>query len=253
MRESRKEIERHFFDKTFELESRRSVSKFYRVVQSSRDYYKEYLIRNCRNKEVIEYGCGKGSYAFILADHALKVVGIDISEVAIKIAKAKAKEDNLDNIVFLNQDAEAMKFENSSYDVIFGTGILHHLHLDKAMSEIVRVLRPEGRAIFIEPLGHNPLINLFRKLTPQLRTEDEHPLTNDDLKFIEEFFYQKSHKFYHLFSLLAVPFRKYRMFPLFLKLLDNLDDKIFKWLPFSKLMAWQVVIILEKPKKLLFR
>jgi hypothetical protein len=49
--------------------------------------------------------------------------------------------------------------------------------LSLACSEIARVLRPGGPAIFVEPLGHNPLINAYRKRTPALRTVDEHPPT----------------------------------------------------------------------------
>ena len=215
--------------------------------------YKNFLIDYCTGKDVIEYGCGIGSYAFMLAKHSSKIVGIDISEVAIKLATTKAKEDNLENIIFLNQDAEAMTFEDSSYDVIIGTGILHHLNLNKAMTEITRVLKPDGKAIFIEPLGHNPLINLFRALTPRFRTEDEHPLSKSDLHFFRELFHTSNYRFFHIFSLLAVPFRNTRIFPSFLKILDSLDDKLFKWIPFSKLMAWQVVIILEKPNKSRFK
>jgi ubiquinone/menaquinone biosynthesis C-methylase UbiE len=63
-------------------------------------------------------------------------------------------------------NAEATTFPDNSFDLICGSSILHHLNLDKACAEIRRILRPDGGAVFIEPLGHNPLINMFRKLTP---------------------------------------------------------------------------------------
>lgn len=249
MNESRKVHEKQFFDKTFETEGRKPVQKFYRVIQSSRKYYENYLFTHSKNKDVIEYGCGKGTYAFLLAKHGARVTGIDISEVAIKMANAQAEEQGVKNIEFLEQDAEAMEFDDNSIDLIFGTSILHHLHLNKAMNEISRVVKPEGKAVFIEPLGHNPLINLYRKLTPQYRTEDEHPLTMKDLKFIKGFFNLTYFRFFHLFSLLAVPFRNTKIFSSLLKIFDNLDAKLFKWLPFLRPMAWQVVIVVENPKK----
>jgi ubiquinone/menaquinone biosynthesis C-methylase UbiE len=46
-------------------------------------------------------------------------------------------------------DAEALPFEDESFDLIFGHAVLHHLpHLDRAFAEIHRVLRPGGRIVF---------------------------------------------------------------------------------------------------------
>ena len=41
--------------------------------------------------------------------------------------------------------------------------------------------------IFIEPLGTNPLINLYRKFTPTSRSDDEHPLTFEDIKYFKSY------------------------------------------------------------------
>ena len=38
-------------------------------------------------------------------------------------------------------------------------------------------MKPSAGALFIEPLGHNPVINLYRRRTPEQRTVDEHPLS----------------------------------------------------------------------------
>jgi len=59
---------------------------------------------------------------------------------------------------------------------VCGSGTLHHLYIDAAFKELVRVLKPNGCVVFFEPLGHNFLINLYRKLTPSMHSEDEHPL-----------------------------------------------------------------------------
>ncbi len=249
MKEIVKEEQKEFFDKAYESGVRKTVSKFYTVVKSSRDYYQKLLLSSCRDKSVLEYGCGTGSYAFSLAKHGAKVIGIDISETAIRLARERANQMGLRNVQFLVMDAEAMEFENNSFDMVCGTGILHHLHLHKALRELVRVLNPAGKAIFIEPMGHNPLINLYRKLTPQFRVKDEHPLTVKDLSLMKEFFHRVNWEFFHLFSLLAVPFRNTKMFPSLLKILDNFDRKLFRWLPYMGLLAWQAVIILEKPNK----
>ena len=83
--------------------------------------------------------------------------------MAVEKARKKAEHDTVTGVSFLVMDAESMKFEDKTFDVVYGSGILHHLNIDKAYRELARVLKPDGVAIFIEPLGHNPLINLYRK------------------------------------------------------------------------------------------
>ena len=46
------------------------------------------------------------------------------------------------------------------------------------------MLRPGGRALFLEPLLDNPLLKVFRRLTPSARTDDERPLSASDLRRI---------------------------------------------------------------------
>lgn len=249
MNEINKEQEKQFW--THGFEDRRSVDGFYKISQSSYQYYENFLLANCPNQKVLEYGCGTGSYAFLLAKRGAKVTGIDICKEAIDLAQKEASENGFKNITFLVMDAEAMQFENNSFDFICGTGILHHLNLQNSIAELSRVLKSDGKAIFFEPMGHNPAINLFRKLTPHLRTKDEHPLTCKDLELMKQFFNQVNCNFFHLFSLLAIPFRNTKIFATLVKALDNFDKKLFKLFPILRKMAWQVVIVLEKPKKVL--
>lgn len=74
-------------------------------------------------------------------------------------------------------DAHDLKFDDESFDLIIGFGILHHLEAELALSEIHRVLKPGGRVLLQEPLADNPLLRLFRILTPGARTEDEEPFS----------------------------------------------------------------------------
>lgn len=249
MREAGKESEKQYFDWAFGLQARKPVSKFYSVVRSSREYYENFLLSHSRKKKVLEYGCGTGSYAFFLAKQGAEVTGIDISPVAIDKAKARIQEERAGDIRFLVMDGETMQFEDCSFDLVCGTGILHHLRLGEALKELARVLKPEGKAIFIEPMAHNPAINVFRRLTPRFRSTGEHALRAKDLEFMKEFFHQANYDFFHFFSLLAVPFRNSRGFSSLLRRLDAFDRKLFQSVPFLRLLAWQVVIILEKPKK----
>lgn len=116
-----------------------------------------------------------------------------------------------------------------------------------------RVLKPGGKGIFIEPLGHNPAINLFRAMTPALRTPDEHPLLMKDLKLAKCYFQKVETEFFHLLSLLAILFRNTRGFHRLVRVLDKVDAMIFKFLPIAKLMAWTVAITVSQPKKVRFK
>ncbi len=250
MDETQKEQEKNFFDYSYEAEARKSVSKLYGVENSSGKYYENILLANCSKKKILEYGCGTGSYAFTLSKYGTEVIGIDISEVAIKMSKEKAQNENLKNVDFFIMDAEAMHFENRSFDLVCGSGILHHLNIEKASSELNRVLNSNGKAIFIEPMGYNPFINLFRKLTPHIRTKDEHPLILRDIHIMEKYFNKVECKYFNFFSLFTLPFRNLRFYSSLKRTFDKLDEYLFKKIPFMKFLAWQIVVVLEKPNLL---
>jgi ubiquinone/menaquinone biosynthesis C-methylase UbiE len=61
-------------------------------------------------------------------------------------------------------DAEKLEFSDGAFDIVYESGVLHHLNFSKAYSEIARVLNPRGEAICIEALRHNPIIQYYRRL-----------------------------------------------------------------------------------------
>jgi ubiquinone/menaquinone biosynthesis C-methylase UbiE len=244
-----KQKEKDYHNKAFSEGTRKKLDKYYLSAKRSSAFYQHCLSSHCKGKSVLEYGCGPGSQAFLLAKHAAKVIGIDISEVAIEQATKQAKNEELTNLSFFVVDAESLDFANGSFDLICGSAILHHLNLNKAFAEIVRTLRPDGIAVFFEALGHNPMINLYRKLTPRLRTEDEHPLLMRDLKTAGLYFGKVETHYFHLFSIAAVPFHRLAVFRILLNILDGFDRLVFKLLPFTKKYAWITVMVLSQPKK----
>ncbi len=251
MATDRYDRERDFHNHVF-VEGRdrreRAVSGFYSV-SSSFVYYRHKLLELSRGGRVLEYGCGPGSMAFDLARQGSIVTGIDISNVAIELARSKARTEAIKDLEFLEMNAEELTFEDHYFDVICGSAILHHLDLDRAYSVLARTLRPEGKALFIEPLGHNPFINLYRKLTPHLRTPDEHPLVMKDLKLAKRHFGGVQLKFFQLQTFLAVPFRNSRFIRPLRRTLDAMDQALFRILPPVRKYAWQVVIELSEPRR----
>ena len=248
MTNSRLKREALFFDQHFSDNSRAlQTRKFYSVNTAACRHFKALIEQNCTGQKVLEYGCGKGKYALTMARYGADVVGIDISIKGVRQARTLASEEGLeDKLTFEVMNAKRLEFPDNHFDIVFGNSILHHLNLDNACQELIRVLKPEGRAVFREPLGHNLLINLYRKLTPKMRTEDEHPLLASDLETLEGYFHEARFDYYAFCTLLAVPFRA---LPGFKRLLSVLEffDRILLSLPLIKRQAWLVVIQLNRP------
>jgi ubiquinone/menaquinone biosynthesis C-methylase UbiE len=158
-------------------------------------------------KDVLDYGCGPGYLAkHLIEEGAKSVTGIDVSDAEIERARERVQEEGVaDKCRFLVEDAHHMSFPDDSFDVIVGDSILHHLELRQALLEIRRVLRPGGRAVFLEPLWHNPLLRLGRALTPSARTPDEHPLTVADWELCAEIFPEFEHEERELFTIPLMP------------------------------------------------
>ena len=246
---TRIEREKQFHDDRYSDDRREEqVGKFYSITGSITRAYKEKILAHSDRAKVIEYGCGTGSYSSTIAQaDAELVTGIDISPVAIELAREKAAQQNLgDKIEFKIMNAENLEFAESSYDLICGSGILHHLDLNLATESIVRTLKPDGKAIFIEPLGHNLLINLYRRLTPDIRSQDEHPLLSQDLKAIASHFTHCKIRYFYLASLAASFIAQKPGFKMLLGFCQSLDAILLK-LPGIKQQAWMVLIELEQP------
>lgn len=124
---------------------------------------------------------------------------------------ARAEELGLgDSIDFRVGNCEALSLPDAAVDVVAGTGVLHHVDLDAAYPEIARILRRGGQAMFIEPLGHHPLLKLYRARTPEQRTPDEHPLVMEDFDLARWWFERLDLQFFTLASIATLPFARLR-------------------------------------------
>ena len=244
MSEERYIRERQFFDSESSENARTHITKYYKVLDSRDKFYEDLVVSHSSGGRVLEYGCGGGKWACLLAEKgASEVVAIDLSETRIEQARETARLKRLSEVDFQVGNAEALDFDDDAFDVVCGTAILHHLDLHKAFSEIARTLRPNGIAVFMEPLAHNPLINLYRRLTPRLRTDDEQPLRIEDIQLARSYFGTVEVHFFSLLSLLAAPFSNTRHFESLLGTLDATDRFLFRQVPFSRRYAWYCVMV----------
>ena len=107
-----------------------------------------------RPQEVLDVATGTGDFA-LLACRMLRpqsLVGTDISEGMMQVARHKAREAGLDDrIRFRREDCEALTFSDASFDAVtVAFGIRNFEHLDRGLREMCRVLRPGGHLVILE-------------------------------------------------------------------------------------------------------
>jgi len=237
--------EKEFHNKLQSKSKSRFENIFYKALYNMYEDFSIYASEKAKNKIVLDYGCGVGNATTkIAALNPSKLFGIDISEVSINKAIKIAKSSNL-LIEYSVDNCEKTKFKTETFDLVFGSGILHHLNLKKSVSEINRILKNNGEMVFLEPLGTNPLINFYRKLTPKSRSVDEHPFLKKDFDFINSLFNQVTVKYYGFFTLVFFFFYKNPKKSLIFRIISKLDNYFFR-IKFFKNLAWSVMIIAKK-------
>tara|TARA_B100001250_G_scaffold408066_1_gene429841 strand:+ start:537 stop:1280 length:744 start_codon:yes stop_codon:yes gene_type:complete len=237
--------EKNFHNKLQSQKKGRFENIFYKAIYNINEDFFSYLEHQAKDSEILDYGCGTGSFIEkVIKYNPKKITGIDISELSINKAKKKAEELKI-NANYKVDNCEKTTFDNNSFDIVYGTGILHHLKIDKCLDEIYRILKSNGNLLFVEPLGTNPIINLYRKLTPNSRSKDEHPLMNKDFKYINKKFIDTKIQYYGFLTLIFFPlYRSPNRSKLF-KLLVTWDKYLFKF-KFFQLFAWSVLITAKK-------
>lgn len=234
-----------------EFETKYSNKKFYSITRKGKNDVIKWLQTNCQAKVALDYCCGLGGMTLELAKHGAYAYGIDISAEEIKTATKNALDNGYaEQTEFLVMDAENLEFDDNFFDIIVCSGVLHHLDLDIAYSELSRVLKSDGKIICMEALGYNPVINLYRRMTPHLRTdwEKDHILTLREVNNGKVYFNKITISYYYLFSIIAVLFRKTPIFNTILSILETIDSLILR-MPIIQRLAWQMTFILSDPKK----
>lgn len=148
--------------------------------------YSYYLLGDVNGKAVLDFGCGSGQNSLLMARRGAKVFAMDISESLLQLAHRRLIVNGIDSGVhFFTGSAHDIALATESVDIVFGIAILHHLELPMVASEVKRVLRKGGRAIFQEPVRNSKMIRLVRGLIPYQSPDVspyERPLTDEELK-----------------------------------------------------------------------
>ena len=145
---------------------------------------------NLKGARVLDIGVGEGQSSVLLARAGAQVSGIDISSEALVRANELAKRCGVEP-EFIQMAGEELRFPDASFDAILCISAYHHMDLERATAEFVRVLRPGGRVVMIEPLATNPPAWLYRRigrLFAREATSEESPLRVADLGTLRRHF-----------------------------------------------------------------
>ncbi|GHN01762.1 demethylmenaquinone methyltransferase [Cytophagales bacterium WSM2-2] len=111
------------------------------------------LLVKDKPKMILDVATGTGDFAIeALKLNPDKIIGVDISEGMLDIGRKKMKANGHDSIIELKSgDSENLPFEENKFDaVIVSFGVRNFENLEKGLSEILRVLKPGGKAVVLE-------------------------------------------------------------------------------------------------------
>ena len=110
-------------------------------------------VAEIRPTAVLDVATGTGDLAIALTEiEGVKITGLDISEGMLSVGREKVAKRNLtDRITLVQGDSEQLPFADETFDAVtVGFGVRNFEDLEKGLSEIKRVLKPNGRLVVLE-------------------------------------------------------------------------------------------------------
>jgi SAM-dependent methyltransferase len=194
---------------------------------------------------VLDFGCGHGMAATVLAQLGARVTAFDLSPGYLNEARRRAIANNV-SIALVQADGERLPFGDATFDRVWGNAVLHHLDCRAAARELRRMLKPGGIAVFCEPWSGNPLLAFARRRLPypgKERTPDETPLHSRQVAQLREVFPDLEVEGHQLAAMLR------RVLPPgpVVRALDKCDAVLLRYLPILRRFGRYVVLTLRRP------
>lgn len=213
-------------------------------------------LADTRGKEILDCGCGMGNLSVYLAMKGAYVKGFDISSEILKVARTNVEKNGISGKCnFLCSSFEALPYRDVSFDLAVGAYILHHVDVERAVKELHRVLKPGGRAVFIETWGKNPFLVWAGKYLAgrfgiaKYGTKYEHPITTGDIKKMRKVFsevYLEFPEFIFFKKAATNVFRWKKNLKFITDVLAKMDDFVTRRFPCFNKYGYYCVIKLVK-------
>lgn len=154
-------------------------------------------------KRVLDLGTGAGEAAVYFAKRGAQVVATDISPGMLEVVQKVAALHGTTLETKVCSADDLSMFADASFDIVYGANVLHHVDTAKCLDEVRRVLKPGGMGGFWDPVAHNPIINIYRRMAMPVRTEDEHPIRREQMKLFRDRFSDTTYQFFWLTTLVV--------------------------------------------------
>ena len=210
---------------------------------------------NLNGARVLDIGVGEGQSSVLLARAGAHVTGIDISGEALTRATELAKRCGV-HPEFIRMPGEELRFPDKTFDAILCMSAYHHMDIERATREFVRVLRPGGRVVMIEPLATNPPGWVYRRLGrlfSREATSEETPLRVEDLNVLRQHF--RRVEWQGMFLLSVGLFGLDRIFHNSNRVMHWLTKSAFEWIypldllvlkvPGLQRIAWKISVVAD--------
>ncbi len=141
---------------------------------------------NLAGKKILEVGCGNGDFAnYLSINRSADIIATDFSTASIEIAEEKKRNFGAHTSTFMVADAQALPFEDNSFDYVISCECLEHVPSPQQMlNEIFRVLKKGGRVI----LTTENYSNAYAYYIPYLKMRGRLFDSGSGLQPIEHFF-----------------------------------------------------------------
>jgi 2-polyprenyl-3-methyl-5-hydroxy-6-metoxy-1,4-benzoquinol methylase len=206
-------------------------------------------IKNFKNKNILEVGCGIGTMASYFAKKGANYTGIDLSDKSIEITKKRFELFKLKGNIFQANCEELSRYfkKGKKFDLIFSFGVIHHTpNISKAISEIKKLMN-KNSILKIMIYSKNSYKNfLINENLERFERKDNVPIANtysiEETKKLFKNFKIIEIKKDHIFPYQIKYYKRhlYKKLPWF----EKMPKKIFKIL--EKNIGWHTLITLKK-------
>ena len=198
--------------------------------------------------QVLELGAGSGVDSLMLVRRGANVTATDVAEGALTVLRRRFEVNGTPPPTMAAMPAERLTLPDASFDRIFARGVLHHADVAAAAPEMARVLKPDGRAVFIEPLSENPLLDFAREhlwYPGKTRPRGHRGIRYSTIAMLRREFGRTSVRGFYLTSMLNRAFG----FGVELGVLERFDEWLLERAPTFRRLCRYVVVTCESMGK----